>query len=326
MSIVEALSIKGRKARQEAAAKVAEREARITDLSKRLADALMDGDGNIGRRMRDVGKDPLDKERPLKDELLERGGNHPLLEHTLRFTEMVLPTEHFKREDRETAHIRHSLRTALLLQDFLLTTDLPPDEIAVRVCIALAHDNEEEPQERLMKNRKEGLPDNARGGRTQEDTREKFNIVMNDFPPGSEYAQLAAKIYEGIHAFNRHYADNTTKFDEDYMKELEKQGLQAEKVVDRGMDSPHGDMSRIARMIEAAVEDETKMATLQKDLKPRFERLAKSINKARKLRSVAKGIPSNLEGIEELFEATILAGDNFPQAVAERLRDLTAKI
>jgi len=226
----------------------------------------------------------------------------------------VLPEDNFVREDGKTPHIRHAERSALILQDHLLTTDMPPEEQIVRLSIEYGHDSEEEPQEMLMRNRDEGLPLNARGGMTQEQTKVIFDEEMEGID--DELRPFAEKIYDGIHAFNCHNADDSTKFDEDYLTGL--RTLKAEKVVDRGMDSPQGDMSRIARMVESALVDPEKLATLYADLAPRYDRLEISINKATRLKPFAQTAP---EEIQEFLEATIRAGHGFKTAVDTMLAE-----
>lgn len=272
-----------------------ERDFRIRTRAQQLCLELRDGTGIIGRRMR------VTSEEPLEQELLSRTP-HPLLTRTLLATKRALPTDLFRREDGETPHIRHSLRTALLLQDYLTTTDVSLDAQAILLRIALGHDNEEEAQEHLM----QGKP----GGLTQEQSRALFYEEMTreidslEIPP----LDLIDQVYAGIHIFNCHNPDNTTKLDEDYLSDLVKAGRAIIKIPDRGMDSPQGDMSRIGREIEGLTELTPFIGQL-------LERSERSTNKARRLKNLAKLVPKDLQ-IE--FEATIMAGDMFRQSIRDK--------
>jgi|GEM_PF-6758448 len=281
--------------------------------------------GNIGRRLKITSENPHTQEHT--QEFLSRvdyGEDNKykdLFDRIVDFTQKALPEKDFRREDTITPHTRHGERSTLMWQDYLLTTDMPLEEQAVRLLTEYAHDAEEEPQEMLMRNREEHLPDDARGGRTQAQTKTEFDKKMAGLPDDS--STLADKIYDGIHAFNCHNADNYTKFDADYLAGLQERKLEAEKVIDR-MDSPQGDLSRIARTVEAvlAIQDPKKrtekLGTLYDTLTPLYARSVKSINKLRRMSSFVQATP---EEIQELWEATVRTGDGFKAAVDELLAE-----
>lgn len=177
---------------------------------------------------------------------------HPLVTATLNFTKTVLPEEHFRREDKTTPHIRHSVRTALLVQDYLDVHQptLSPDDKAKFVSIALGHDSEEEPHERYVKNvRKiqegDDLDPHDRGGLTLEEIKEKFDAATASLDP-----TLANDVYDGIHLFNNLNLDGSKKSDPQYLEEIADAGYGFIKAADRGLDSPQGDLSRLARTLK----------------------------------------------------------------------------
>ena len=256
---------------------------------------ILDNTGPIGKRMRE--KD----ETTLAEELLRRTP-HPLLKRALRFTELMLPTEHFRREDKDTPYIRHSLRTALFLQDYLLQTNLDGYTQAILLSIMLTHDNEEEAQEHLM----EGKP----GGRTQEETKKLFYECMEGLPP--ELRIATDYIYEGMHLFNRHNPDNSKKDNKQYLREIREAGYGMLKIIDRGNDSPWGDLSRIAGALIDTIEN--KRSELPSELERYHARSLKSANKAKGLRELARSVP---EQFELDLEATIISAALFREAVNE---------